>query len=576
MSSQNEIDQLNKKLKEKDKLIKKLERSVADKKKECEIKVEELKDYYENIIGNMPGHVYWLDRNNVLLGCNDLQAKNVHLKSREEIVGKKTIDFYPKDQADKINEINLNVMRNGKSVTVEECVTLFNEEKCYLSKKVPLKDKNGKIIGLLGISFDITGQKDAETIKLEKARAEEEKKAAEKHAEDLNETIEFYEDIIARMPGHVYWLDRNNVYLGCNDIQAKSYNLKSRKNVIGKTNYDLPVSKQAKQLNEINKKVMRTGKPYIVEEYSEMATGPGMFLSQKVPLRNKQGDIIGLLGISFDITDRKNNEKLKIEKAKVEEARKTAEEYVIHLKALAGSIAHELRTPLLSIRAGIQGLEKYLPILIEAYQSANQKGLPVQPIRKAKLKTLYELTSLIHREISSSNLMIDMQIRNIYHDTDEKHFFSNQSMTEIITEAVDTYPLEPGQNKLIHWEPKADFRIYCNATFIKHVFWNLIKNALYAIQAARKGEIFIWLEIDKNEARVHFKDTSLGLSSEDAKQIFEEYYTNKEGGFGLGLTFCKQTIETIDGTIECRSEKDEYTEFIMRFPRTTIIDVDKF
>lgn len=42
-----------------------------------------MKDYYESILALMPGHVYWLDRNNIYLGCNDAQAKNAGLKSRK-------------------------------------------------------------------------------------------------------------------------------------------------------------------------------------------------------------------------------------------------------------------------------------------------------------------------------------------------------------------------------------------------------------------------------------------------------------------------------------------------------------
>src|ERR1700733_7407232 len=120
------------------------------------------------------------------------------------------------------------------------------------------------------------------------------------------------ENIIALMPGNVYWLDKNNVYMGCNFQQAKLANLRHPREIVGKRNVDLPWLDQAKALDEANLKVMHSGKPYTIEEYAEMMNGPGIYLSQKVPLKNKKNEITGLLGISFDITERKKiEEKLK-------------------------------------------------------------------------------------------------------------------------------------------------------------------------------------------------------------------------------------------------------------------------
>lgn len=110
----------------------------------------------------MPGHVYWKDKNGVLLGCNDLQAKSAGLSSRHEIVGKTDYDLPWKEQADALRKIDLAVMKTGIPQTAEEISMLADgSEAIFLSKKVPLY-QNGKITGILGISFDITEQKQAE------------------------------------------------------------------------------------------------------------------------------------------------------------------------------------------------------------------------------------------------------------------------------------------------------------------------------------------------------------------------------------------------------------------------------
>ena len=72
-------------------------------------------DYLEKIISLMPGHVYWLDNNNVYQGCNYLQAKAVELNSPNEIIGKRNRDLIWKEFADDLDNINREVMQSGKA-----------------------------------------------------------------------------------------------------------------------------------------------------------------------------------------------------------------------------------------------------------------------------------------------------------------------------------------------------------------------------------------------------------------------------------------------------------------------------
>jgi len=119
----------------------------------------------------------------------------------------------------------------------------------------------------------------------------------------------YYENILALMPGHVYWMNRDNAFLGCNNLQAQHAGLSSRHEIIGKRNSDMMWKNQAKELDDMNSKVMETGENVTVEEFAVMMNGPATYLTHKIPLRNDKNEIIGLLGISLDITDRKRLEK---------------------------------------------------------------------------------------------------------------------------------------------------------------------------------------------------------------------------------------------------------------------------
>lgn len=182
------VDQLKEIIQCKTQEIKALKLEIKKNKSLQKEKLQDIADYYENLIGVLPGHVYWMDKNNVFLGCNDLQAKNAGLRSRKDIVGKTNYDMLWKDQADDLNKLNLSVMENGIAYTAEEYAIMANGPGIYLSQKVPLRDKNNEIIGMLGISFDITERKRMEE---DLVRAKEAAQAADK-AKTLSAPLSYF------------------------------------------------------------------------------------------------------------------------------------------------------------------------------------------------------------------------------------------------------------------------------------------------------------------------------------------------------------------------------------------------
>ena len=132
--------------------------------------INEIHTYYENIIGHMPGNVYWLDTNCKGLGCNLNVLKTLKLNSVEQFVG---IDFsnmakkaqWEKGQGKKFLEDTQEVIRTGiAKYNVEEPAIPNNKGKCtyFLTSRVPLFNEDKEVIGVVGISTDITYQKKVE------------------------------------------------------------------------------------------------------------------------------------------------------------------------------------------------------------------------------------------------------------------------------------------------------------------------------------------------------------------------------------------------------------------------------
>ena len=98
----------------------------------------------------------------------------------------------------------------------------------------------------------------------------------------------------------------------------------------------------------------------------------------------------------------------------------------------------------------------------------------------------------------------------------------------------------------------------------KHIFFNLLKNSLYFVKKAGKGEINISLSEDAHYHIIRFYDSGYGIKAEYIDKIFDKFFSRRRYGTGMGLFFCKNAIEAFGGKIACTSKLNEYTEFTIK------------
>ena len=124
---------------------------------------------------------------------------------------------------------------------------------------------------------------------------------------DIVSRTPLVEDIIAILPGNVYWKDRDGQMLGCNDNQLRALNLSAREDYIGKTDLNLQYDETvAKKIMEHDKLVMSMGCMMTFDEDLVDVDGINRtYFTNKIPLKNKFGDIAGVLGVSIDVTKNK-------------------------------------------------------------------------------------------------------------------------------------------------------------------------------------------------------------------------------------------------------------------------------
>ena len=322
-------------------------RDISDRKKleaersTAEKRLRESQYLLRLVLDTIPVRIFWKDINLNYLGCNQSFVLDAGFKSPKEIIGHSDFDMHwTKDQTNSYRDDDLAVIASGRpKLNYVESTTVNNSLIWVRSSKVLLRDGKGKIKGILGIYENITSQKGIESEK-------------EKAVENLQESQYLLHLVLDTIPVRIFWKDINLNYLGCNQAFALDSGFKAPEEIIGRSDFEMGWKDQADSYRADDQAVISSGIPKL--RYEEPQTTPEGGLiwlrSSKIPLRDTQGKIKGILGTYEDITEHKETEN-KLKKAYDELKELTVElKHSLQIKSdFMAQMSHELITPLNSI-----------------------------------------------------------------------------------------------------------------------------------------------------------------------------------------------------------------------------------
>ncbi|SDX07202.1 PAS domain S-box-containing protein [Lutibacter oricola] len=262
---------------------------TLQKKKDEELAIS--KEILRKVLDNIPINVFWKNKDSKFLGCNNSFLKSNSFKHETELIGKYDSDFCNKKDSEKFRKDDLAIMLSGKPKLNFQSSSIINGKKTWTStSKLPFYDENNNVIGIIGTSEDIT------------ARIEKEK--------ELAMSKELLRKILDNIPVRIYWKDRESKFLGCNNAYLKEMGLNKEEDVIGKTDFDVHLKKDAERFRASEIEIMSQAQPKL--KYIEVINKTNKtqsVLTSKVPFFNDNKDVIGILGVSEDITERIEKEK---------------------------------------------------------------------------------------------------------------------------------------------------------------------------------------------------------------------------------------------------------------------------
>jgi len=238
------------------------------------------------ILDNLPMMAWLKDTESRLEMVNEQYAKACG-KSVEDCIGKTDLDIFPREMALGYMTDDREVCLSRKKKQVEELISTPDGMRWHLTYKTPLVDERGLVVGTTGIAVDITDRKQSE--------------------ESISKTNKLLQTIINTAPIRVFWKDSQLRYLGCNQAFALDAGLTSISMLIGKDDYQLAWKEQAETYRADDLQILTSGvSKLFYPEPQSTPNGEVIWLNtSKVPLRNEDGEIFGVLGIYEDITERK-------------------------------------------------------------------------------------------------------------------------------------------------------------------------------------------------------------------------------------------------------------------------------
>ncbi|MGO4582045.1 ATP-binding protein [Cupriavidus sp. 2TAF22] len=242
---------------------------------------------------------------------------------------------------------------------------------------------------------------------------------------------------------------------------------------------------------------------------------------------------------------------------------------LMHPFSLAATVAHEVRTPLTTIRLQAEEMGRAWPELLAGYRLAVAHGLYEDRMRPGQLERAAGLVDSIRREIEGTHTVIDMELASVTLERLDRRSFTAQSLRHCVDAALARYPFLAGERERVTVGPIDPAWCFPGSeTLLVYVLFNLLKNALQAMRASPAAHIEIAVLQEHGSWLLRFRDTGPGIPPEVLPRIFDPFFSTKAhgSGVGMGLAFCRRVVEAFGGRIQCESVRDIHTTFLLRLP----------
>ena len=495
----------------------------------AEEKIKQNQKELETLLDSLPEIVFYKDTRDRLLRCN--KGFTIALgMSRDEVLGKTTDDLFP-EHAENMKRDDREIIESGQpKIGIIEPYDTPQGIRWAQTSKIPIRDKDNKVTGLIGIATDITERKRAEEALLE---SEERYRSLVNLGGAVGEAIVMLQDTEQG--------EGIQTFVSKEWPRITGY---PEKKLLGMSFFDLLHPRYHDAALERHKRRMRGETiPQLFELSIIRKDGTKVPIEATSAYTTYRGERANVVFIR-DITERKQAEER--EKHLREELHFSSR--LAAIGQLAAGVAHEINNPL----TGILGYSELL--LRKSADENTRKGLEIIHNAAQRMAKIVENLTTFARRHQPKKEYVDIN--------------------EIIKEALGlrAYELKTG-NIEVALDLASDLpQTMSDFHQIQEVFLNLILNAEQAItEAHRGGKLIIKTKQLKNRVIVSFADDGPGIPDEILNKLFDPFLSTRgeKGGTGLGLSICHGIVTEHEGKIYARSKPGKGATFFVELPVTT-------
>lgn len=530
-------------------LFKPLKESIAtNNDNEAKIKYE--RNLFKALFDNLPDAVYVKDINYRKILANPIDLQYMGITSEAEIIGKTDAEIYNTEVSESSYADEKELFNTGVAIINKENFFIDNNgmKHWMLNSKVPFRNNHNEIIGLVGISKEITERKKEET----------RLKLLESVILNTNDAVIITEILNTGL------IKYSIIFVNQSYCKMTGYTLDE---VLGKSPSILQGVKTDQEILKQVKESMDAFEPCQFEVINYKKNGEEFWSSISLsPISDSKGVYTHWIGIKRDTTEKKLLEsKYIMAKENAESANRAKSEFLANM-------SHEIRTPLNSVIGFSDLLKKTrLDETQKLYNNA------VFQSANSLLDIITEI--LDFSKIEAGKLEIDISKTDI------------QELALSITNMVSFQAHEKNLEVLLNLSNDIPRFIWADSLRLRQILINLMANA---VKFTKKGEIELKITpikiLAENKILLRFsvRDTGIGILPENQKKIFEAFTqedastTRKYGGTGLGLAISKKLLQLMGSELQLFSESNVGSTFFFDIALTAqqvkadeLIDISK-
>ena len=480
-------------------------------------------DLLHTLMENTPDHIYFKDTESRFIRINRSLADQFGLDNPVDAVHKTDFDFFTREHAQQAYRDEQNVIESGKPIEgKQEKETWPDEQETWVSTtKVPIRDRDGRIIGTCGISRDIT----------EYYRAQQAVRDSEANWRSLVESVP---DIISTLDLE-YRLQFVNRLPPTLELKPED--------LVGKSVFDFLPEEHHPRIKEACAKVIETGE---LATYEVQGLISGYWYASCIGPIQQDGELVGFVMASANITDRKQAE------IELQRSKETAEHASRAKSDFLANMSHELRTPLNAIIGFAEILRDELVGTINAEQKECVNDIHISG--QHLLEMINDILDL--SKIEAGKMVLQLETFSIVEAVEE--------VNTIITALAVKKHLDLTLNYNRNCQIEAD------RVKFKQIFYNLLSNAVKFTPEG--GRVATHLKVTDTELYAEVIDTGIGISEADQAKLFAPFTqidtskSRRYGGTGLGLALTHRLIMLHGGEISVKSEEGTGSNFTLRIP----------